>query len=63
LTESESIPRNLTFKLADALLPVLFREAVSRARELDKEFEATGKAEGDFWGLPSSFKGKSLRKT
>lgn len=24
---------------------------------MDKDFEATGRAEGAFWGLPSSFKG------
>ncbi|OCF37665.1 amidase [Kwoniella heveanensis BCC8398] len=35
---------------------VLFREALAEARRLDKEFAASGKAEGEFWGLPSSFK-------
>jgi hypothetical protein len=24
---------------------------------MDKDFKATGRAEGPFWGLPSSFKG------
>ncbi|XAO27235.1 hypothetical protein I312_106077 [Cryptococcus bacillisporus CA1280] len=40
----------------NCLTEVLFREALDEAKRLDKEFFETGKAEGDFWGLPSSFK-------
>ncbi|OWZ71401.1 hypothetical protein AYX14_03160 [Cryptococcus neoformans] len=40
----------------NCLTEVLFREALDEAKRLDKEFFETGKAEGAFWGLPSSFK-------
>ncbi|WVW82528.1 hypothetical protein I302_104539 [Kwoniella bestiolae CBS 10118] len=40
----------------NCLTEVVFREALEKARRLDKEYAATGIAEGVFWGLPSSFK-------
>ncbi|WWC58801.1 uncharacterized protein I303_101345 [Kwoniella dejecticola CBS 10117] len=40
----------------NCLTEVVFEDALRRAREMDKDFAATGTAEGDFWGLPSSFK-------
>jgi hypothetical protein len=36
---------------------VFFKEALDEARLKDKELRSTGRAEGAFWGLPSSFKG------
>ncbi|WOO83522.1 Fatty acid amide hydrolase 1 [Vanrija pseudolonga] len=40
----------------NCLTEVLFREALADARAQDAAFKASGKAEGAFWGLPSSFK-------
>ncbi|KAK8866117.1 hypothetical protein IAR55_001268 [Kwoniella newhampshirensis] len=40
----------------NCLTEILFCEALEQARSLDKEYAATGIAEGVFWGLPSSFK-------
>ncbi|KAL1406005.1 hypothetical protein Q8F55_007688 [Vanrija albida] len=40
----------------NCLAEVLFREALAEARAKDAAFKASGKAEGVFWGLPSSFK-------
>lgn len=37
---------------------VMFEEALHRAKAMDRAFDATGIAEGAFWGLPSSFKGQ-----
>lgn len=37
----------------------MFAEALLEANEKDDEFNKTGRAEGDFWGLPSCFKGTS----
>jgi hypothetical protein len=36
----------------------MFREALEQADQKDKEYRATGQAEGAFWGLPSTFKGQ-----
>ena len=38
------------------LMIVMFKDALKLADEKDA---GTGEAEGDFWGLPSSFKGMS----
>ncbi|RSH93004.1 hypothetical protein EHS25_008452 [Saitozyma podzolica] len=40
----------------NCLTEILFQDALERARTMDKDFKATGRAEGPFWGLPSSFK-------
>nr|XP_019015143.1 amidase [Kwoniella pini CBS 10737]OCF53924.1 amidase [Kwoniella pini CBS 10737] len=40
----------------NCLTEILFEDALKRAKELDKQYATTGMAEGDFWGLPSSFK-------
>nr|XP_018999641.1 amidase [Kwoniella mangroviensis CBS 8507]OCF63102.1 amidase [Kwoniella mangroviensis CBS 8507] len=40
----------------NCLTEILFKEASDNARSMDKEYAATGIAEGVFWGLPSSFK-------
>jgi hypothetical protein len=37
----------------------MFHDALLEADRKDTEYESTGKAEGDFWGLPSCFKGTS----
>lgn len=37
---------------------VLFTEALEEARQKDLVHQDTSKAEGEFWGLPCSFKGK-----
>ena len=37
----------------------MFKEALMEADKKDDEFKKTGRAEGDFWGLPSCFKGTS----
>jgi hypothetical protein len=37
---------------------VMFQDALSKADEKDQKFGSIGSAEGDFWGLPSCFKGK-----
>lgn len=37
----------------------MFREALMEADKKDDAFKKTGRAEGDFWGLPSCFKGTS----
>ncbi|WVQ83646.1 hypothetical protein IAT38_005788 [Cryptococcus sp. DSM 104549] len=41
---------------SNCLTEIVFKEALEEAKRLDMEFSETGKAEGDFWGLPSSFK-------
>lgn len=35
----------------------MFKEALLEADRKDKEYNETGRTEGDFWGLPSCFKG------
>ncbi|WVR06063.1 hypothetical protein IAU60_003091 [Kwoniella sp. DSM 27419] len=40
----------------NCLTEVLFVEALAQARALDRDFQASGKADGVFWGLPCSFK-------
>ncbi|WWD17676.1 hypothetical protein CI109_102117 [Kwoniella shandongensis] len=40
----------------NCLTEILFAEALEEARKLDKDYAATGIADGPFWGLPSSFK-------
>jgi hypothetical protein len=38
-------------------MKVIFKDALLQADEKDAY---TGEAKGDFWGLPSSFKGSSI---
>ncbi|WRT64349.1 uncharacterized protein IL334_001281 [Kwoniella shivajii] len=40
----------------NCLTEIMFEQALQKAKIMDKEYAATGIAEGDFWGLPSSFK-------
>jgi hypothetical protein len=37
----------------------MFQDALLEADKKDTDYKATGRAEGDFWGLPSCFKGTS----
>ncbi|WWD09618.1 hypothetical protein V865_007746 [Kwoniella europaea PYCC6329] len=40
----------------NCLTEILFKEGLDKARDMDKEYAATGIAGAVFWGLPSSFK-------